>query len=361
MRANLITFAVTIAACLMVAYAISDPVEKLKNMEKSSFGRRLLDMMQVQMNTGADPVKTLIDLLEKLKAELNEETGKLESMYQSQSSDCKTTLPQLKGEIRQAAQKSVYAGNRQDAKQEELTGLTLQLNENQKVLDKVVEHKKNILDQRDADRKKYEDAVGDIARIREALKKVKEILSSDSAGSSSFLEVGDTFKHLTFTYDYANGMHQMAMHFIEMAKADPKLMQHLFSVIDKINDQLSQNEFTLTAAESTKAKLFESQESQLSALEFEATAKVNDVKARQQALENELNTIKNDLAHYQRTQDQKKKELVDKTAQCKAADNNYKSRNKDLADQLELIEQAQILIKENVAPVKDYVNNRSTA
>jgi hypothetical protein len=135
---------------------------------------------------------------------------------------------------------------------------------------------------------------------------------------------------MKFDYGYATGMHQMALYFIESAKADPKLLQHLFNVIDKIVDQLSQNEFTLTQGESVKAKLFEAQMNQLSALEFEATTKLDEVKNRQQTLNNEIKTIDNDIKHYQTLGQQKVKELTDKTAQCKQSDETYTSRQKDM-------------------------------
>lgn len=300
-------------------------------MEDSAFGRRLLDMIQVQLNTNNDPVNTLITLMEKFRDNILKDRATMESMWQSQDSDCKKTLPELANEIKKSKQKKASAENNAEAKDQERDGINIELNENQKVLTAVNEQISNVEGQIDSERKRYEESIADIARIREALRKAKEILGNvNEKGSLSFVEVQDNFNSLKFQYDYVTGLHKMALTFLEMAKADPSLMQHLFEVIDKIVAQLGENEFQLTQAQSLKTNLFTGQVTQLSALQFDATAKVNQVQARLQDLTNAIQTISNDIKHLEKVIEQKGKEVVDKQAQCSNAQASYKQREQEM-------------------------------
>eukprot|EP01017_Pseudomicrothorax_dubius_P000969 TRINITY_DN0_c311_g1_i9.p1 TRINITY_DN0_c311_g1~~TRINITY_DN0_c311_g1_i9.p1 ORF type:complete len:205 (+),score=64.73 TRINITY_DN0_c311_g1_i9:214-828(+) len=196
--------------------------------------------------------------------------------------------------------------------------------------------------------------------MREGLKKAKEILSKLAGGSSSFLELSAHAESaLKVDYEYANGLGQLAKYFIQMAStADPALLKHIFDVIDKIIEQLSQNEYALTQAETAKAKVFEGQMYQQHSLLFAAQEKVRDVQSRINAINVRRQKAKTDIDHYVNLAAQKQKEREDKTALCQAQRGTRDSRNNSIEEQLAIIDEVITLVQLHLQPVKDHIATR---
>eukprot|EP01017_Pseudomicrothorax_dubius_P016100 TRINITY_DN1831_c0_g1_i4.p1 TRINITY_DN1831_c0_g1~~TRINITY_DN1831_c0_g1_i4.p1 ORF type:complete len:358 (-),score=138.85 TRINITY_DN1831_c0_g1_i4:65-1138(-) len=349
LKLSFIVFAALITLCCTISIR-----ERLEQLDNNEFGKRILDIIQVQINTGETPVQTILDILMKLREGLLNEQKNLEAVFQNSASDCLKMKPQLKAEIRKYKKKKIASETSLTTSNADLEDLQLQLRENEKVHAALKEQGEALNKAREDERKKYEDAVSDIARMREALKRAKEILSQIASGESSFAELDRHMGSFKVEYDYARGLQKMANTFAQMAsKADPKLLNHIFEVIDRIIQQLGENEFALTQSESVKTKLHEAQAQQQRTLIFDASTKIQNVNARIQDVKNRQLKLKNDISHYDTSIQQKLKELGDKAAQCKTQKNSYDQRVESIHDQLAIIEEVINLVHTHIEPVKD--------
>eukprot|EP01017_Pseudomicrothorax_dubius_P018303 TRINITY_DN202_c0_g1_i1.p1 TRINITY_DN202_c0_g1~~TRINITY_DN202_c0_g1_i1.p1 ORF type:complete len:479 (+),score=176.97 TRINITY_DN202_c0_g1_i1:110-1546(+) len=352
-----------IIGCLALAItgAVSISVsERLHQIDKNEFGRRLLDIIQVQMNTNAAPLQPILDILEGLRKSLQADLQGVENVFETSKKECFRTLKSLKKEINRNKRKSVKAQTRIDAKKLEIQNVQLQLDEQLKVQAAVQTRVQQLQESRDAERTKFEEAVTDLSRLREALKKAKAILSKVNKGDTSYVELQAHMDSLELETNYMKGIHKMARAFLQTASrgVDAKQLQHLFGVIDRIIQQLHETEYALTSTEMEKETLFQIEFNEVSTLLNSASAKLNGLIGEKQEIEATIVRLTNDISNYKRTVQQRTQERGHKRKQCKNQGQQYRDQTKKLDEQLALLDEIIRLLKEGVEPVQDYVDKR---
>eukprot|EP01017_Pseudomicrothorax_dubius_P000584 TRINITY_DN0_c2188_g1_i5.p1 TRINITY_DN0_c2188_g1~~TRINITY_DN0_c2188_g1_i5.p1 ORF type:complete len:396 (-),score=145.72 TRINITY_DN0_c2188_g1_i5:89-1276(-) len=392
------TFAVlAVFLSLGLLCAAYDPIPYLRTLERDDFGKKVLDIIQIQMNTADDPVNNALDILSKMREDILASRRSTVQVHQAMAVECGQAVPQIDQEILNYNAKKLAAQNDLEAKLIEKGGLTKQSEEHQAVYDAVLKAIEELKNQRAADKKAYEEAGADFGKLREALKQAKDILSkvevdaepapaapADGAAgtppadgtagtppATTFAEIAPSvlvqIRNIVgsspIKHPQARAVRSLAHSLIEMAlrsKADKqKLLEKIFAVIDRILERLGDSEFRATLAEAARKKVFEAQLLEQQKLEFASSQTLSQIKVALLTLNAGILQIENDLNHFDTSIEQKDKEKQDRIDGCKTENADHATKLQSLTDQLGVIEEIIRLLQQNVVPVKQYIAGRS--
>eukprot|EP01017_Pseudomicrothorax_dubius_P022562 TRINITY_DN24415_c0_g1_i1.p1 TRINITY_DN24415_c0_g1~~TRINITY_DN24415_c0_g1_i1.p1 ORF type:complete len:373 (+),score=132.74 TRINITY_DN24415_c0_g1_i1:128-1246(+) len=362
------TVALAAVLCGVVLSAQIDAFKQLREIDASEFGQKILDLVQVQFNIGEDRVQIVLDLLTQMRNEILAEQKVSTDTYGNISADCKVVIPTLDEELKGVDKSRVSRESEIDSRKLEIQDQEKQLKEYNELLRSVQNSIDELNFQRGRERAEHEQALSDIALLRGALKRARDILQGlinkkgGNAGaqlSLSFVQLHDTIEKLEISHHRAVPFQKMATVLLQsMSRADPARVHAVFDVIDRILEKLGDIEYSMERADAVKEKVHSKAIANQEALLFSATANIGRIHGVIADISNRITTVSNDIVAILTIAQQKAQELADKKEQCKEAEQDFKTHDLQREDELELIEKVIALIQSHVAPVKEYIQER---
>ena len=347
--------------------ALNQDVAFLQKIQKTDFGRTILQTIQIQLQT-SDAIDSVYQLLDKLRSGIIADGAADKKAHTQKVNDLEGRISTLGKEIKNAQEQVKSDKKSKAAHEATLQGLVkdeaeaaASLKEKQTILAKITKQRQEehaIYKKETAKRYASITALNEGKEIIQRLQ-VKGTVLAEVSHEEVFAQVAATFRSLRVADEKYQGFFNLfAQMFSAKIVADQNLVNKVVEVFDKLIDQIGEEIAQLTKKEQAAKEAYESQKesllsaiSQLQALLQELASKIASEKAT-------IADLAASIAANQQLIKKKSAEKAAAEAELAAEKQQYAKRVAKRKEEVSTIDQVKAIFqKEFNAQARSYVKN----
>ncbi|EGR27887.1 secretory granule protein t2-a, putative, partial [Ichthyophthirius multifiliis] len=369
---NKTAFFIALFIILTSAIKLEQVNTQLKQIEKTKFGKNLLDMIQLSLTT-SEHIDDLVFELKNLDNDLVKEQSDDDSENKRIGAECEEEVARLTQEISEAKQKSSELQSEINAKTpvQLQKQILLKENESQKV-----EYQKSIVDldafKEEVD-KLWATVQDDHQKATYTIQRAKDVIVGEFQKGSAFLQrkdinfvqlskhFSDSARHNNFQKKSWNKLFKVLSQITASApvQADSGAIQKIVELCDELLSKLDEsllqerqnyNHQVAVYHDEREAAVQHLQETQLHIDNL--TAEIHTLKSRIEQCENEK-TSQDERAV------EKEEELSKRNIYCFDQQEQYKLRSQQRDEQLKIVREVLDIINSQLRVLKKYVGDRT--
>ncbi|KAL4453963.1 hypothetical protein ABPG74_003846 [Tetrahymena malaccensis] len=357
-----------------VALTADNAIINLQKIEKSRFGRNILDTIQLQLSVN-DQIGRLVSDLQNIATDIQNDQAQDQKQSDRIQQDCANDVSRLEDEIQDANLKVIESTSDLTENTpilEQKKVLLKQKNEsltaNQQILSDLDQNYEKKSGEYEAERQEHSKAESVIREAKEILQgtfgSVKSFINMKKPTVQSFIQVSNHFTHHSKT-NYKrkswNSFFRILSQLSQSApiQADAGALQKLFEVIDELLEKIADSL-------EIEAKAFDQFEQDYENKKDDILDRIGDLQKVIGELDGEIQSLQAQLQEDARVKqvqqdrsEEKQTELNSRQAFCTDQQSQYESRTSERNEQLDTIKQVLDIINSQMKALKKYVTERS--
>ncbi|KAL4497841.1 hypothetical protein ABPG72_000596 [Tetrahymena utriculariae] len=357
-----------------IALTADNAIINLQKIEKSRFGRNILDTIQLQISVN-DQIGRLVSDLQNIATDIQNDQAQDYKQSERIQQDCASDVSRLEDEIQDANLKVIESTsditeNTPILEQKKI--LLKQKNEsltaNQQILSDLDQNYEKKSGEYEAERQEHSKAESVIREAKEILLgtfgSAKSFINIKKPAVQSFVQVSSHFAHHSKT-NYKrkswNSFFRILSQLSQSApiQADPSALQKLFEVIDELLEKIADSL-------EIEAKAFEQFEQDYENKKDDILDRIGDLQKVIGELDGDIQSLEAKLQEdvkvkqvQQDRSEEKQTELNSRQAFCTDQQSQYEIRTQERNEQLDTIKQVLDIINTQMITLKKYVTERS--
>eukprot|EP00828_Plagiopyla_frontata_P012893 TRINITY_DN1746_c0_g1_i1.p1 TRINITY_DN1746_c0_g1~~TRINITY_DN1746_c0_g1_i1.p1 ORF type:complete len:401 (+),score=80.30 TRINITY_DN1746_c0_g1_i1:141-1343(+) len=347
-------------------------------LENSEFGKSLLDTVQVQLSSSAN-IDALMQLLDKLRDEMNAQKETQEHDHQAFQTDCAKDIDFYEQEIASATVKVVDTDREIQITTENLKikdSLLEQLNQQYGVYSAT---RDKILESRQAEAAEYQRKNGEhdqtVTAIEEAKQffvKIKNELVAKQEQTTSFLQEKSFEKERVksqladvFAYgksQITNPKYQAILTVLssvsQQEETSPEVIAKLLELCNRVLQNIQDSRMAETAAENKRIEIFTNKMKMLDESLSKTKTKITAFETEKNALDESKKMNEGIKEEQVERRDQNKKLMQNRIEECKVETKNYEELRSKSLEQIRTVEMVITSVQTNLAVMKSYLRER---